>query len=132
MSIINKRWLLDGDKTAVLHVYFESDGATGELENYALVDPTTDFAKPMGARAGLILNQAWFSSSEFDLKLSFEAVPNVPVWVLSTDTAYQDFRYFGGLKDKSWPDATGKLLISTLGFEPATAMGSLILEFRKG
>jgi len=38
-NIITKTPLQDGSKQLILHVYLESDGVSGDLTNYVLVDP---------------------------------------------------------------------------------------------
>lgn len=129
---VTKTWLVDGSKTAILHVFFESNGVDGELDNYVLVDPTSDFSKPMGATSGLTINQIWHSFAWFDAKLSFDAISDAPAWALARDAVgYTDFRFFGGIKDRAWPDPNGRLLITTYGYAPQNSTGSMIIEFRK-
>lgn len=134
--IINKQFLLDGPKNAILQVYLESDGVQSELSNFVLIDPTVDFADSATSAPNTIklaVRQVWYNLSWFDALLSFENTPaNIPSWVLPRDSAnYADFRYFGGLKDMSNLDGTGRLLLSTSGFQPAGMIGSLVIEVAK-
>ena len=38
--------VMDGSRI-VLHVWLQSDGASGDLNNYVLIDPTKDITPPM-------------------------------------------------------------------------------------
>lgn len=141
---IVKTWLVDGSKKAVLHVYLESDGVEGELNNCVLIDPQTDVLNngfPSGPLPpdsdGLGLGkmsilQVWHGTSWFDMLLSFDGPTPLNVVVLARDAdTYKDFRYFGGLTDRVGLDRTGKLLLTTVGFAPAGSIGSLVIEVMK-
>lgn len=126
---IVKTLLSDGPQKAIVSYYFESDGVEGELSNYVLIDPVVDFFKPADQ---LSIQQVWYSFSWFDALLTFDDVVPYPSWELTRDAEnYFDFRYFGGLKDRSGIDHTGKLFITTNGFTPSGSLGTLIVEVKK-
>ena len=124
-----KTLLSDGPSKAILSVYLESDGVEGELNNYLLLDPLVDLIQPVDQMSVL---QIWYSFSWFDALLTFDDLVDFPSWVLTRDTKnYFDFRYFGGLKDRSGIDHTGKLFLTTNGFAPAGSLGTLVIELKK-
>ena len=129
MSQIVKTLLSDGPSKSILSVYLQSDGVEGELTNYILLDPKVDLT-PTAKQ--LTVLQIWYSFSWFDALLSFDDVSPYPSWMLTRDTGnYHDFRYFGGLKDRSGIDSTGKLFLTTTGFAPIGSTGTIIIEDKK-
>lgn len=121
-------------KKVVVHLLIESDGTSGELTNYTILDPQVDFDPPMDASTQLTLVQAWCNNTWFDVAVRANALNPVTLWMFSRDPgdSYTDFRYFGGLKDRSTTDHDGKILVSTSGLADATAsVGTMVLEFRK-
>ena len=128
---IQKNLIMDGPKSALLYIYMQSDGVEGELSNFVLVDPKTDFVQSP-IKVQMSITQIWHSFSWFDGMITFDDTVPYPSWVLTRDTVnYQDFRYFGGLKDRSSIDSTGKVLLSTNGFSNAGSVGTMVLEIRK-
>ena len=131
MSAIVKTKISDGPSKAVYQFYLES-GVQGELENEVLLDPTLDFDPPLTDKDQITINQIWYSFSWFDALLTFDALEKFPSWVLTRDSEnYFDFRYFGGLKDRSGIDSTGKLFLTTTGFAPIGSTGTIIIEVKK-
>ena len=130
-SVIKTK-LVDGASKAVYFVYLEGDGS-GEFVNYELFDPQVDFTpSPDRVDNQVTLLQIWHSFAYFDAFLSFDALVPAPSCVLTRDTVnYTDFRYFGGLKDQTTTDHTGKLLLTTNGLGEAGTKGTMIIEFRK-
>ncbi len=124
--------LVDGPRSAVFHVYMESDGASGELVDFVIADPTALYPTEK-ARPSFTIEEVWHSFTGFDAKLEFDSVVDTPIWVLSQQTGnIQCFNKFGGLKDRSNSlDGSGKLLLSTTGFTSAGDMGSLVIQVRK-
>lgn len=130
MSNIVKRLITDGPKKAMLSVYLQSDGVEGELTNFVILDPKVDFTQQTINTMSVL--QVWYSFSWFDTLLSFDDLVPPSCWLLARDTGnYADFRYFGGLKDQSGIDQSGKLLITTSGFAPIGSIGTLIIELKK-
>jgi len=129
MSNIVKTLISDGPSKAIITVYLESDGVEGELTNYVLLDPEVDFTPPADQMSIL---QVWCSLSWFDALLSFDDLVPFPSWLLTRDASnYHDLRYFGGIKDRSGIDHTGKLLLSTIGFDVIGSTGTLVIELKK-
>jgi hypothetical protein len=129
--IVTPTFLLDSPSKAIVHVYIESDGQSGDLSNFVLIDPKLDFVdSPQIVQMSLA--QVWYSFGWFDGFLSFDDVNPYPSWQLSRDSAsYFDFRYFGGIKDRSSIDTTGKLLLSTNGLTTAGSRGTMVIELKK-
>jgi hypothetical protein len=131
-NTVTKTVLLEGSKNYILHVYLESDGVEGELNNYVLVDPYVEFSPAFPRNGQITIEKIWASLSFFDAHISFDALEKYNSWVLSRDTGhFHDFNSIGGLKDRSGAEHTGKLLITTKDFAPAGTKGSLILKIRK-
>jgi len=129
---ITKVKISDGPSKSIYQFYFESNGVDGELENELLIDPTVDFTPALSSKEQITINQIWYGFSWFDVLLTFDALEQFPSWVLPRDAStYVDFRYFGGLKDRSGAESTGKLYISTDGYAPAGSKGTMIVEFKK-
>lgn len=124
--------LLDGAKTAIFHVFLESNGS-GELSDSVLIDPETSFDPALDAKPTLTVERLEYSLSGFDAKLEFDyLLSDTPVWAMlgGTDTK-KDFCKAGGIRDRSNSlDGLGKLKITTSGFG-AGDFGSIIVQVRK-
>ena len=141
---IIKKVLNNGSKNFILHCYLESIGGS-DLVHHDLISPELyDTLVPPSDRLTspnmkLTITQIWHSFSWFDALLSFDSVSPSPSWVLTRDSnCHVDFRHFGGLadryvdpQDKTATDRTGKILLSTRGFDEVGSIGTLILEIRK-
>ena len=126
---IVKTILSDGPTKATVSFYFESDGVEGELTNYVLIDPAVDFST---MPSKLTVRQVWYGFSWFDGLLTFDDLSPYPSWMLTRDSGgYYDFRYFGGIVDRSGIDRSGKLFFTTNGFAPAGSIGTLVIEILK-
>ena len=128
--------MMDGPSHVTLHVYLESDGASGELVNEILLDPVTDFVPAMPARQDLIVKQIWAELTGFSATLAFNGLTPWPFWSIApTAAAHQDWRFFGGIRDNSSSplglDSDGKLLVSTQGFTTVAARGAFVLWLEK-
>ena|SRR6266567_6901288 len=140
-NIIEREVIVDGPSKATIKWAFESDGNEGELNNYVLLDPRTDFVVPIpyqldqdGNKKPLQLSilQAWFSGAWFDIELLFNGTVPRRCFTIARDAQfYFDFRYFRGLKDDTVVDPTGELLITTRDFAPLGSSGFLVLEVLK-
>jgi hypothetical protein len=128
---ITKRIISEGPSKLIVQVVMEGDGE-GELTNYSLLDPTSDFNPNLESYTQVSLLQVWYSGVWFDVVIGFNALNPTKSWVLARDVSnYHDFRYFGGLKDTSGVEHDGKLLLSTSGFDVPGSVGSLVIELRK-
>ncbi len=122
----------EGSSKIVVQVTIVSDGS-GELNNYSILDPTSEFTPTMPLGTQLTLTQVWYGLAWFDVAIGFNAIVPTTAWVLARDAGtYYDFRYFGGLKDRSSVDPDGKVVLSTNGLSGnAGAIGTMVLEFKK-
>lgn len=132
-NIVQIRKLADGPKQAIFYVYFKSDGSSGELVNYTLINPNTDLLPSMGVGQRLSLVKVWYGLAGVDVKLSFDGLEDQPVWIVPAGSlsGHVNFAEFGGLPDKSGIDATGKLLITTTGLQTVADQGSLVIKVFK-
>ena len=122
--------LLDGQHL-IYHVYLKSDGASGDIDSYVLIDPATE---SMGDDTVFALEDITWGFNGFSANIHFEfLVDDTLIWVLPPSTGnYVDFKKYGNLKDRGNPgDATGKVLLSTTGFADLGDEGSMIIKVRK-
>lgn len=131
-TIINQ-----GPGNFVIQLLIQSDGTDGELVNYPIFDPVSDADPivnpwfPAIFRASLM--QGWNSQAWFDLIVSYNALEPTPIWVFARDSDhYKDFRFFGGLLDRSGAQRDGDILISTSGLTGAISIGTFVFAFKKG
>lgn len=130
-NTVKIKTLLSGPRHLLLAVYLASDGESGELVEFTLVDPV-DYGLP--AKSRLRLTALEYSLAGFDAVLEFGSggvIPNFK-WVLSESSQHPvDLAPWGNLIDDSSLDGTGKLQITTTGFTSSTDQGSLLLALRK-
>jgi len=122
--------LLDGPEHAIIHIYMRSDGV--ELVDEILLDPAE--LNPPCAR--LAVEQILYDFAGYDARIAFGSglVEQTLIWVLpeGSGSGYRDFKPFGNFVDRSGLDGTGKLLITTTGFQAQDIdQGSMILRIRK-
>lgn len=126
--------LLDGPRSAVFHVYLRCDGATGELADEILIDPSQDFSPALDSKPTLTIEKISYDLSGFNARLEFDyLVSDTGVWAMSGGHYGEvDLCAFGGLRDRSNPlDGTGNLLLSTDGFTSTGDAGAIIIKVRK-
>ena len=143
-NTLTKTIISEGTQKAIIHFYMEGDGS-GEWINEPLWDPATEFntlASPQysgddGSSKQLLpdkltIIKSWVSASWFDITLSFDGNIIVPVIVFARDADFTlDFGYFGGLKDRTNDNPTGRLLISTKDFANPGSNGFMVLEVKR-
>jgi hypothetical protein len=129
---IKRTKLIEGTYKAIYHISFVGDGESADLVDYVLVDPVADLGLTASTRC--FVERVEYSFSGFDGQLEFDSglVDDNQIWVLNRDLHYHDFTCYGGLQDKSGPDGTGKIQISTTGLMDANSKGSLILSIHYG
>ncbi len=129
-NIVNVRNIEQGPRNAIFHIYLESDGATGELEDEVIIDPATI---GLLSTDRLVLQKITFGLSGFDARIEFDTgvVEDKMIWVLTPGNSFVDFTSFGGLKDFSGLDGTAKVQITTTGFTSLGDQGSIVLEMKK-
>ena len=124
--------MVEGSRSAIFHVYLESTGMAGELKNEVILDPLVDFSPPADKTGQFSITQIWSSLVWFDVMLSFDALVPTQSWILARDKdTHVDFRYFGGIKDRSDAEHSGKIFITTNGFEDRGSKGTIIIEVKK-
>lgn len=132
MNTVTVKKLLDGSKNLMILVYLKSDGISGELVNQTLIDPVADLGLQSNAR--LLIQRIEYNFSGFDAVVEFDAggvTPNFK-WVLTEGANCPiDFEKWGGIKDDSGLDGTGKFQITTTGFTASTDQGSIVIFIRK-
>ena len=130
-NIVNQKVFVDGPRRAIVHLYLESDGVSGEMKDQLVINTRTDIV-PVGQVTPVTIDQIWWSLSYFDARISIGDVPNAPFWVLPVGGGgHADFRGFGGIKLPQSLDGTGMVLLSTNGFAPKDSWGSIILALKK-
>ena len=124
--------LNDGPRHVVLHVYVKHDGISPDLIALPILDPTSGISPAQAAEPAFTLEQIWFDLDGFNMRLDFDDVVDPPAWTISESAGnYVDFSCFGGIADRSGLDGTGKLLLSTSGFDAANKQGTLVIKLRK-
>lgn len=129
-AVITK--IIDGERNAVFHVFFEGDGL-GELVDFVLIDPATSFGVDLPSEPTLTVEKLMYDLSGFNAKLEFDYLAtDTPVWSLSGGSGTElDFCKYTGIKDRSEAlDGSGKLTITTSGLGLGD-FGSLIVQVRK-
>ena len=131
-NIVNTRLLLNGPSIAIISVYMKSDGASGDLVDYTLIDPVVTLGLKAGDR--LALAYITYNFAGFDSCIEFGSGLINPTfkWVVSEGTNYPiDFEPFGRLHDDSGLDGTCKLQITTTGFTSSADQGSMLIKVHK-
>ena len=124
--------IVNGQRSAIVHFYIASDGISGELASAIIMEPSDLLGDSAKSKPTYTILQIWKEFSGFDALLSFDAGDQVESWLLAQNASnHIDFRYFGGLKDRSTADATGLLLLSTNGLSDPNSKGTMILELKK-
>lgn len=134
MAQVTTKIVGQGDANFILHVSLESDGVSGELEDYVLLDPT-EFTPALPASPAVRIMTIWYSTVWFDIVLKYGGLAPRAVWTLARDGPGKfDFTKIGGLSDYSTDppsDRDGKLLISTSDFGTPGAIGHLVIAVKK-
>lgn len=119
-----------GGRNLIFNVFLRSDGVTGELVNYTLMDPVQLGLKRTD-RFGLY--RIDYSLAGFDAIIQFDSGSVVPTrkWSLAEGSNHPiDFSKIGGVRDDSGLDGSGKLQISTSGFTSSQDFGSMVIRLR--
>lgn len=129
-NTVQKTILLQGNKV-LLHVYLQSDGVSGELVDEVLFDPQVDAVPPIPPGRDLNVEEIWYELSGFSGTFSFQGLTDWPFWVLAPGTAiHHDWKHFGGIKDHTPTNPTGRLLLNTSGFFNPGARGAFVLRIK--
>ena len=123
--------ILPGNHRSQFHIYLLSDGTSGELVDEVLIDPVTDLGIPSSSR--LAIERITYSFTGFSSRIEFDTgvVDDKMIWVLPEKANEPiDFNPWGGLKDQSGLDGTGKIQITTNGLTNAGSEGSILIMVR--
>jgi hypothetical protein len=128
---IERTRLQSGLRHIIYHYYFESDGASGDIDSYALLDIDDE---DMGTNTRFIVEDVTYAFNGFSGRLHFELlVDDTLIWVLPPATGnHVNFEPYSGLRDRSGGDGTGKLLFSTTGLDTDGDAGSMLIKVRLG
>ena len=139
-NFIQRVILQDSQRHVTMHFWFQSDGS-GDLRNEVVIDPVVDFQNSTFVYQGMSLavEQIWWDSASifgasFSGILSYDnPTQDQKIWSLGANPGdtHIDFCSFGGIKDKTGIDGTGKILLNTVGLVDLSAQGSLILTCKK-
>lgn len=123
--------ILPGVHRSQFHIYLLSDGASPELTDQVLIDPVTDLGIPSSSR--LAIERITYSFTGFSSRIEFDTglVDDKMIWVLPEKANEPiDFSPWGGLKDQSGLDGTGKIQITTNGLTNSGSEGSILIMVR--
>lgn len=114
-------------RNSLFHVYFMSDGASGELVDQVLIDPVADLGLTSAER--MVVYKIGYSFAGFVGRIEFDSglIDDKMIWVINETSDAFDFKEFGGFKDRAGVDGTGKLQITTTGFTDVGDQGSLYI-----
>src|SRR5882757_8830026 len=116
---INVTKILDttNAKHAIFQIFLMSDGVSGELNKFTIIDPVIDLGFSKGTPT-LAVVELWFEFIGFNVRLEYGGLTQYPIWVMPSSASDNNicFSEFGGLKDRSGIDGNGKLQITTTGF----------------
>ena len=119
--------ILDTDNLAILHVYLESDGSSGELTDSVIFDAS---ALAGAKNAANILRIAGCLSG-FKAKLEFDATTDTGALILPQESEIN--LDFSGtpIKNNAGSGITGDIVLSTSGFSAAGDYGFFIITVKK-
>lgn len=124
--------LFEGQRHVTMHVYLACDGASGEITDQVIVNPTT-FTPPLAAKATLAIEEIWYDFSGFGVRLEYDNLVDTVIWTCTSGNGnHIDLREnLGGLADRSGLDGTGNLQFSTYGFDAVKKQGTMIVKLKK-
>ena len=143
MATTNVVQLMDGPTDVVYRYFFKSDGISGELNNFVLLDPawltkgdnTHPYLPPGPYTSGVFsIQMIQYNLSDFTMEIGFQSansqsiialVPSVDSWL--------DFRPLNGMPDLTpYGDSpTGRIICSTNGFASPGQIGFMVMKVRK-
>ena len=129
-NTVIKTKLLDGPRQVIYHIYIKSDGKSGEVINYPVIDPAEYNLKG----PSFAIESVTWGFNGFTGKFKFDYLADgTLVWVLPSSAAnHVDFEPYGALTDRSSKlDGSGKILFSTIGMGDWGDEGSFVIKIRK-
>lgn len=124
--------LLDGPRHFILKVDLRADGIDGDLIDYVFLNPINDLIPSVRTGQNFSVEYITYNLIGFDAQVEFDSTTDQLIWVLTQGKESRvDFQEYGGIKDRSGMDATGRLLLTTTGFNNANKSGTFIIRVRK-
>jgi hypothetical protein len=126
-NTISRQTIIDGSRQLVVKIYLESDGSSGELTDYVLIDAST-YSPPFTDWKIISLNSNLVG---FTAKLKWDATTDVPFATLpdyDVNYSHQEFDDIMGFPNNAGTGRTGDLLISTSGFATAGDYGTIVIH----
>src|ERR1700722_12262144 len=148
----------ESEKKVILHVVIQSDGSVGEIAASSIYNPNPNFLSlnvdptmfnqgsvgtptgyeptrpdqnpgPINLPHKVSLTQMWYSAAWFDVIVQANGLVPTTLWVATRDAHnYHDFRYFGGIHDRTGVESDGQILLTTSGLDSNIGLnGTLIL-----
>ena len=120
-----------GERNAVVLVYLQSDGATGDLVNEPILT-LSELGLPANARLKLNCLQSMLAGFHARLEFDTGLVEKNPKWVMPEGQGQVvKFSKFGFVFDNSGPGRTGTILLTTTGMTATGDEGSFLLAIVK-
>ena len=143
MATTNLVQLMDGPTDVVYRYFFKSDGVSGELNNFVLLDPawltkgdnTQPYLPPGPYTSGVFNIQCiLYNLSNFTMEIGFQSANTQSLIALvpSVDS-FLDFRPLSGMPDQTpiGDTPTGRIGCSTNGFSSVGQTGFMMMKVRK-
>lgn len=130
-NIVQVKFISKGPRNSTLAVYLQSDGLAGDLNKQVIVDPVADYGLPATTR--LTLLRVDYNLAGFDSIIEFDTGVPDPNWkwvLVEGANNPVDFQPYGGIKDDSGVNGTGKILLTTSGFNSTQDFGSILMQIR--
>lgn len=130
-NVVNRQILLNGPRHAIVAIYLQSDGATGELVDEPIIT-LEDLGLELPDKMRLQLVDYNFAGFDAVIGFSTGLTSQNWKWVLAEGSNHpMDFAPFGNIIDDGGLDRDGSLLLSTTGFTSSQDQGSLLIQVRK-
>jgi hypothetical protein len=133
-NTVTKTTVTDSKRLAVVHVYLQSDGSSGELTDEVVIDVSALARGPEGNLCDHVrVRRVYGSMDGFTAFLEFDATTddrflNFPN---GAPGVYADFTAYGGVEDPESSGTTGDVILTTAGFTAATDAGWFVIEAEK-
>jgi hypothetical protein len=113
-------------------VALRADGVDGDLVDYVILNPINDLIPSIRFGQTMTVEEISYNLIGFDALLEFDSTADQLIWVMTQGRDSEaEFCEYGGIKDRSGVDATGRLLLTTIGFNNANKAGTFIIKVRK-
>lgn len=137
MAQVTTTKLVEGPNSVIVKVDLLNNDNTVELEDVVFFSPSDLSPALPNNKSAFRIMQVWYGFTTFAISIKSGSVTPFTFWTFPSSTHnHIDFRSFGGITDPTThaappADVSGRLTLSTKGFNPAGSVGSFILELRK-